>query len=319
MLLVFGSVNLDIAFHTEALPQAGQTVLGGDCRVSPGGKGANQAHAAQRDGMQTTFVGAVGTDAMTAQALELLERSGVDLSLVQRLPGRTGCAGIVVDARGENQIVVAPGVNRELRADHVPEATLARAGALLLQMETDPAQAAALAQRARRLGCPVILNNAPAHALDPEFLQSLDVLVVNEGELALTARGAGVAATDATGLVQALARRFALTAVLTLGSRGVAACAPASMPLYLPASRVDVLDTTGAGDTFCGVFTAGLVRKLPLKDALARAVVAAGLSCTRHGAQIAQPLREETDRALAGYSSLAGTDPAMHPGYSGSG
>ena len=301
MLLVFGSVNLDIAFHAEVLPQAGQTVLGGACRVSPGGKGANQAHAAQRDGMQTTFVGAVGADAMAVQALDALGRAGVDLSLVQRLPGQTGCAGIVVDARGENQIVVAPGVNRELRAAHVPEDTLARAGALLLQMETDPAEGAQLAQRARRLGCPVILNNAPAHALEPALLQSLDVLVVNEGELALTAHSAGVQAADAHGLVQALARRFAITAVLTLGSQGVVACAPGVAPLHLPASRVPVLDTTGAGDTFCGVFTAGLVRKLPLPEALARAVVAAGLSCTRHGAQVAQPVREETDRALAAY------------------
>lgn len=299
MLLVFGSINLDIAFHGERLPTAGETVLAGSYRISPGGKGANQAHAAQRYGLATRLVGAVGDDAFAARALQQLQAAGVDLGALQRLPGQTGCAGIMVDARGENQIVVAPGVNLALRASHVSDAALASARALLLQMETDAAENAALIGRARRHGCKVVLNNAPARPLAPQLLQALDVLIVNQTELATTAQAAGVAAGDAPAQVRELAQRFALTVVLTLGADGVLACAGYEAPLQLPALPVAVLDTTGAGDTFAGVFTAALVEQRALHDALRRGVVAAGLACAQAGAQTAQPDRAAIEAALS--------------------
>jgi ribokinase len=251
--------------------------------------------------MKTTFIGALGTDSMAAQASTLLEQAGVDLNWLQHLPGQTGCAGIVVDSNGENQIVVAPGANQSLRAAHVPDSVLAGADALLLQMETEPLENAALAERAKQHGCLVVLNNAPAQPLQPELMRVVDVLIMNQHELAVTANALEIKDGDATDQLQLLAERFSLTSVLTLGERGVVACKPNASPVTLPASHVQVVDTTGAGDTFAGVFTAALVKGSTLEDALARGVVAAGLSCSQHGAQIAQPLRDETDLALAAY------------------
>ena len=165
MLLVFGSINLDLSFDCARLPAAGETVLAKGCLMSPGGKGANQAHAAQRYGVPTRLVGAVGTDAFAAPALQGLRDSGVDLSLLCRHEGATGLASIVVDAQGENQIVVASGANLALRHGAVSHAALRECKALLLQMETDAAQNLALVERAQACGVPVLLNNAPAQKL----------------------------------------------------------------------------------------------------------------------------------------------------------
>jgi ribokinase len=298
MLLVFGSINLDIAFQAERLPLAGETVLGKGYLISPGGKGANQAHAARLYGAEVHMAGAVGRDAFAAHALERLDAAGVDLSGVQQVQAPTGCAGIVVDAQGENQIVVAPGANLALQSRHVADATLARAHAVLLQMETDAGENQLLLQRARRQGALAVLNNAPARALDAAMLQALDVLVVNQGELGATALGAGVAGTDSAQLVRALSARFGLTVVLTLGAQGVLACADSQM-LTLPAFPVPVVDTTGAGDTFAGVLTAALMEGLTLPAALQAASAAAALACTRAGAQAAQPERAQIHALLA--------------------
>jgi ribokinase len=299
MLLVFGSINLDIAIRTRRLPEPGETVLGEAALVSPGGKGANQAHAAQRDGMTTVLAGAVGSDAFAEPALALLRAAGVDLALVQRLHGATGCATIAVDAAGENQIVVAPGANLGLRADHVPEHVLCSARAVLLQMETPPEQNALLLARARAAGCLTLLNNAPAQPLDANLLATVSLLVVNERELRDTALGEQLAlGAPAHETLVALARRHGLTVVLTRGAEGVLASEAGAAPLEVAAVPVDVVDTTGAGDTFCGVLAAGLAQGAPLAAALRRANAAAALACTRAGAQAAQPERAEIDALL---------------------
>jgi ribokinase len=325
MLLVFGSINLDIAFRADHLPQAGETVLGECYLVSPGGKGANQAHAARRMGVEVGLVGSVGRDAFAAPALARLEAAGVDLSALQRVEAPTGCAGIVVDARGENQIVVAPGANLALRDEHLPDALLARARAVLLQQEVDAAANAAVLARAQARGCLTVLNNAPARELGLEVLRHVDVLVVNAIELAATLRGVGLpglTADDASreGLggpapdearaagnrpddtaarrVQALSQALGLTVVLTRGADGVLACAGGDL-IEVPAFAVDVVDTTGAGDTFAGVLTVGLMAGDPLESALRTAAAAAALACTRAGAQVAQPSADEVRALLA--------------------
>ncbi len=298
MLLVFGSINLDLAFSAPSLPLAGQTVLGTGMSASPGGKGANQAHAAQRYGLATALVAAVGDDDFARPALARLVAAGVDLSGLQRLPGATGCAAVVVDACGQNQIVVAPGVNLALRQDAVTEQQLARARALLLQMETDPAQNLALLSRARRHGCLTALNNAPAATLPAAVLGALDLLIVNEGELQRTAAGAGLGADSPAGLLRAIAALGPARVVLTLGAAGALAWDHGAL-LQVEALAVQALDTTGAGDTFSGVLVAALVEGRTMADALARARTAAGLACTRPGAQSAQPDRAEIETALA--------------------
>jgi ribokinase len=210
----------------------------------------------------------------------------------------------VVDGQGENQIVVASGVNLAARADLVPHDVLARANVLLLQMETDYSQNAALALRARQCGCPVVLNNAPAKPLGVDLLQALDVLIVNQPELTMTTQILDMSADDPGVLVQALAQRFSFSVVLTLGGQGLIACRPGEQPMMLPAMHVQVVDTTGAGDTFSGVFAAALARQQTFEEALVRGLVAAGLSCTRPGAQLAQPKAEDIDAALATYQNL---------------
>ena len=298
MLLVFGSVNLDIAFSAERLPLAGETVMGSGYLVSPGGKGANQAHAARLFGGSVTLAAAVGRDAFAEPALARLAGAGVDLAQVQRLDAPTGCAGIVVDARAENQIVVAPGANLALASHHVSDATLSMAQTVLLQMETDPAQNADLLARARAAGCQTMLNNAPARRLTPEVLALLDVLVVNETELAATVEGAGIPAKGARAQVEALASRFGMAVVLTLGAKGALACA--EHQVHAVASfPVDAVDTTGAGDTFTGVLAAARMEGQGWPQALRTAAAAAALACTKAGAQVAQPTRAEVNALLA--------------------
>ena len=298
VLLVFGSINLDIGFSAQRLPAAGETVMGSGYLVSPGGKGANQAHAARLFGAPVMLSAAVGRDAFAAPALERLTAAGCDLSQVQALDAATGCAGIVVDAHGENQIVVAPGANLALRSDHVSDATLAAARTVLLQMETDPQQNAALLARARAAGCRTILNPAPARPVGPELLRLLDVLVVNETELAATLGGAGIGAEGRPAQLADLAERFGMAVVLTLGGEGVLACVGGVMH-QVPAFAVKVVDTTGAGDTFTGVLAASLMEGQDWPQALRTASAAGALACTRAGAQVAQPTRAEVDTLLA--------------------
>jgi len=220
------------------------------------------------------------------------------LDTVQRLRGATGLASIGVDAQGENQILVAPGVNLALRHEAVSDALLRRCGAVLLQGETDPAQNLAVLERARQLGVSTLFNNAPAQDLSPRLLRSLDVLIVNAHELQRSAVSCGITQGGPMDWLAELADRHALTVLLTLGEQGVAVRAD-GRTLQLPANPVEVVDTTGAGDTFAGVFAAARCEGRELHDALSRAVVAAALACTRPGAQQAQPSREEIEARLA--------------------
>lgn len=297
MLLVFGSINLDLGWRVARLPGAGETVLAHDVSASPGGKGANQAHAAELQGVPTTLVGAVGDDAFADAALQGLRAAGVALDGVARQPGPTGLAGIAIDAQGENQIVVAPGANALVRHTQVSDTLLQRSAALLLQGEVPAEQNEALAARVQRLGVAVLLNNAPARPLPESLLQAISVLIVNRHELQRSSPG--LPADDAAA-VQALAARHGIDVLLTLGAEGVLAQVQGRR-YVLPAHRVTVADTTGAGDTFAGVFAAARVQGLGPEAALERATVAAALACLRPGAQSAQPGQQAVDAALPAY------------------
>lgn len=297
MLVVFGSINLDMGWRVARLPGAGETVMAQDVSASPGGKGANQAHAAALQGVPTTLVGAVGDDAFADAALQGLRAAGVALEGVARQPGPTGLAGIAVDAQGENQIVVAPGANARVQHTQVSDALLQCSAALLLQGEVPAEQNEALAIRARRLGVPVLLNNAPARPLPEALLRAVTVLIVNRHELHLSAPG--LPADDAAA-VDALAARHCIDVLLTLGAQGALAHLQGRRWRF-PAHRVAVVDTTGAGDTFAGVFAAARVQGLAAELALERATVAAALACARPGAQAAQPDRDAVEAALPAY------------------
>jgi ribokinase len=256
MILAFGSINLDLIFPLPHLPAAGETVLGPAMTIEPGGKGANQAVAAARDGGRVVFAGAVGADALAQDALRLMRATDMDISRVVTAESATGCAAICVDPAGRNLIAVASGANLAARADQVEPALLGPATTVLLQMEVPRAETEALIRRARAAGSRIVLNLAPAAALDEAALRAVDVLVLNEGEAAFLAARLGCPATAV-----ALHARLGVTVVITLGEQGLEVALPGG-PLRLPAHKVHAIDTTGAGDCFTGVLAAALDRGL---------------------------------------------------------
>jgi ribokinase len=347
MILVAGSANLDFVVRAAHIPGPGETVLGRGFQTFPGGKGANQAVACARaGGMPTHLLLALGDDA-AAHALEAsLAAAGVVQHVVRCAGVPSGCAFICLADDAENAITVAPGANERLAPADLPP--LAGFTHLLLQLETPIETVTAYAQAARAAGVTVVLNAAPARALPAALLDAVDVLVVNEGELAAIA-GIGAASgrkkandanadadadadaddadadadTDAAGgaadrIEAALARVTVPTVIVTLGARGCRARHKGAS-IVLPAFAVEPVDTTAAGDTFCGALVAALSEGRegvdarpdaslvaladtlpdPLPDALRRASAAAALACTRLGAQASIPTRAEVDAFLA--------------------
>jgi ribokinase len=288
MIVVFGSINIDLVIAAPRLPAPGETVLGESYRLVPGGKGANQALAAARDGSRVRLAGAVGKDGFADAALALLRAAGVELTLARSDDRPTGCAAITVAADGANMITVAPGANLLARAAMVPDMLLGPGTTLLLQLEVPVDEVMGLAERAKRRGSRVILNPAPAQPLARERLSSIDVLVANESEAA--ALGAPPAA---------LARAVGCTVVVTRGASGATAYPAQGGEIAVPALPVTAVDTVGAGDTFAGVLGAALDGGLALPAALRRASAAAGLACTLPGAQPSMPSRMAIDAAVA--------------------
>ena len=289
MILVFGSINLDVLVPVGLLPRPGETVLGGDYALLPGGKGANQALAACRAGAAVVMAGAVGNDAFAALALETIGGDGVNLTLVRRVERPTGVALIMVDdRRGENLIAVAPGANREALAASVPDSALGPATMLVCQMEVPTGESWALIRRARRAGAGTVLNLAPAGPIDPGLFAEIDVVVANAGEAAAL----GAEPAD-------VARRLRQALVVTRGGDGSTAYLSDGSRIETPALAIAPMDTTGAGDTFVGVLAAGLDGGLALSAVLRRASAAAGLACLGRGAQGPMPERAEIDAATA--------------------
>ncbi len=299
MLLVFGSINLDIVVRVPHLPAPGETVLGGAAAHEPGGKGANQVHAARLFGADARLVGAIGSDPFGTQALQRLRTAGVDLSGVRTVPGAaTGLACISVSESGENAITVAPGANALVAAHWVTDSTLRGCGALLLQGEVPPAESLALARRCRALGGIVLMNPSPMpeQDLDPG---AVDWLIVNTTEMAQLCARHGIDDGERLARGRRLAQRQRCALLMTLGAGGALIVQPEGAHLQCPALPGDIVDTTGAGDTLAGVFAAALALSLPLDLALRHAVAASGLACRRPGAQAAQPDRASIEAALA--------------------
>lgn len=305
MIVVFGSMNADLVFRVPSLPRAGETVMAPAYEVIPGGKGGNQAAAAARAGAEVRMAGQVGDDAFGRLLVSSLEGAGVDVSAVVAGTTRTGCAAICVDPQAENQIAVAGGANLEARSADVPDGWLSPKTILMMQMEVTPDENWALAARARKAGARVILNAAPATTLDGAAFGLLDVLIVNEIEAITVAGAAGVANHEPDGAAQALAERFGIACIVTLGGRGAAGFEGGRRHFADPLPVVPV-DSTGAGDAFCGVFAASLDAGMGFDEALRRAGVGGALACTRVGAQTGMPAAAEIDARFADGSR--GTD-----------
>lgn len=296
-VLIVGSSNTDLVCRGPRLPVAGETVIGSSFAVFPGGKGANQAVAAARAGAAVAFAGAIGADDFGRARLAELRAEGVDTAQVTVVPdAASGVALIVVDERGENQIVVVPGANARLTTGAVDAALAARApDALGLVLEV-PLDVVAHAARVAPDTTRVVLNAAPFDPAIGAFLDQIDVLVCNATEAAgLLQRE--VTAEHATDAVQALLRHGCGAAVITLGSRGAVA-ADASGVFRVAAPAVHAVDTTGAGDACCGALLAWLAGGATLRDVVRAGVAAGALAVTREGAQPSLPWRAEVERLL---------------------
>jgi len=289
MVLVAGSANLDFVVRAPRIPAPGETVLGRDVQTFPGGKGANQAVACARaGGARTSMVLALGRDAYAQPLKASLHSAGVVL-YAQEFEGiATGTAFICVSDDAENAITVAPGANAQLGPAHLP--ALDGYSHLLMQLEIPMPTVHEYATRARAAGLQVALNAAPAQSLSPALLALVDILIVNEGELHALAGTRGT-------IAQALAALPCTLVVVTLGARGVVARSYNSM-VYQPGFPVHAIDTTGAGDTFCGVLVAKLSQQQTLADALRHASAAAALCCTQVGAQSSVPQAQAVESFL---------------------
>ncbi len=287
-VVVAGSANMDLIATAPALPRPGETVLGRDFAMVPGGKGANQAIAASRAGGTCTFLGAIGSDSFGVTLRARLTASGVDTSLVRTAYGVSGVAVIMVDGAGENAIVVTPGANASFSGLTAPElAAIAAADILVCQLEVPVETVTAAAVAAHAAGARVVLNAAPARPLPAELLAAVDLLVVNEGE-AVTLAGRG--RDDPAALLGTVPR-----AVLTLGADGAWYADREGTPSLIPAPVVPTVDSTAAGDAFTGALAVAWGEDRPILDAV-RWACAAGAACVRRlGAYHALPQRAEID------------------------
>ena len=300
MVIVFGSINIDIAVSLDRLPERGETVLGHGCVISPGGKGANQAHAARRAGAEVAMVGKTGADAFASAALARLQAEGVGLDRVEDSDEPTGCATIwVEEGTGASTIAVASGANMHVTHTQVPDELLAGEPTVLLQHEVPRDENRRLVERAARRGCRILLNAAPAFPVPEDVLAAVDLLIVNEIEIAQVAAHAGGGDEPPERLPEWLARRFGLTVAATYGGAGTL-CHTGHEAIRTPALSIEPVDTTGAGDTFCGVLAATLDAGRSVRDAARYATAAGSLACTRAGAQSSQPAWPEIAAAAAG-------------------
>ncbi len=312
MIVVVGSLNMDLVVPVQRFPAPGETLLGGDYARHPGGKGANQAVAAARAGGRVSMIGRVGEDAFGTALVGALRHDGVMTDAVVRLQDvPTGVAFISVAADGQNVIVVSPGANARLRPDDLDPDDLADADVVLLQLEVPLDTTLAAASLGRAAGARVILNLAPAQTLEPAALADVDVLLVNETEAAaLTERSADEVARAPEAAAAALAERVPAV-VLTLGAAGAVwaiaatdgAGSRAGTSGEATRGRVDghtieAVDTTAAGDAFAGALAVRLAADVPLGEAVRFANAAGALAATRPGAQPSLPTAAEIEAFL---------------------
>lgn len=304
MIIVFGSINMDVRMRVKDFPRPGETILSPSYEMSPGGKGANQALACARGGVKTALVSKVGDDGMGTRILNNLRRNEVMTSGVATsdiLP--TGMAFATGNAKGENQIIVASGANGDLSAAQVPDEILKPGNILLLQMEVPLQENINLMERAQKNGTKVILNLAPAFHIPQKALDLVDCLIVNELEARMIAEVTGVnPQQDLMVIARALAAKGKLDCIITLGEKGSIAVGDNGSAWRVPALAIpEVVDTTGAGDCYCGTIAAALHNKLALGSAMRRAAVASSLSCMKKGAQDAYPFIAEVEEALESF------------------
>ena len=294
-IIVIGSVNTDIVANASTLPSAGETVMGTDFFVSAGGKGGNQAVAAARLGADVTMVGNLGTDAFGDQAIERLKKENINCKQVTRDSEQaSGVALISVNQWGENQIVVVPGANATLSAEHVENAfsNITKGSIILLQLEIPLASVARAIELGIKNDCRIILDPAPAQGLSPSLLENIFLLTPNETEAEILSGIKVTGESSAKEAASALLRLGVHNLAITLGGGGVL-LASKNEYLLIPAIEVEAIDTTGAGDCFNGSLASELAKGNELSQSIEFACRVASISVTRAGAQDAMPFSHE--------------------------
>lgn len=299
-IVVVGSSNTDMIIKTTRLPGPGETVLGGRFLMAPGGKGANQAVAAARAGGRVHFIARVGGDLFGDSALQGFRRDDIHVNHVLIDDGaHSGIALIIVNEDGENSIAVASGANARLSPDDIRRArdTIGRAGILLVQLEIPMETVEEAVRIAAEFGAKVMMNPAPARALNPGLLQRIDYLTPNENEIENITGIRVETEKDAAAAARLLLQHGVKTVLITLGHRG-AYVAGEGIQQLVPGFQVEAVDSTAAGDIFCGALAAAVAENKPLLDAVRFANAAAAISVTRMGAQPSAPNREEIEAFL---------------------
>ncbi len=300
-IAVIGSINMDLVFRTPRLPVTGETLCGHAFHQIGGGKGANQAVAAARQGAMVQFIACVGNDANGALSLSQLQAEGINTTHITCTSQEaTGVAGIFVDDNGNNSIVIAPGANALLSVAHIEAAQhiIQNSQLLICQLETPLPTITYAIELAARQAIPVIFNPAPAYALPDTLLASVSYLILNETE------AQHITGIPVTGLSSAflaseqLLSRGAHAVLLTMGEQGVC-ISELNNSRHFPAIKTNVIDTTAAGDTFVGAFAAGIAQGLSIDQSATEAQYAAALTVSRLGAQTSIPHRYEVIALMA--------------------
>jgi ribokinase len=299
MILVFGSLNVDLVARVPVIPGPGRTVLAPSYQIHFGGKGANQAVAAARIAGpgQVRMAGRLGQDVFGEEALKNLSCNGIDTSQIVRVHEPTGCAFIAVDPSGENAITVASGANNTARAADISDALFSADTVLVLQMEVPYSESLRVARKTKSANGKVVWNLAPVPdqmtgAMIRDLLEATDYLIVNEHEALDVAAALGAGVADFEAACSWLARSGGLTCVVTAGAQGALAVTADNTRFRAPSPSISPVDTTGAGDTFVGAFAAMIDEELPLQKALEVGCEAAALSCLKAGAQHGMPTRD---------------------------
>jgi ribokinase len=293
-VLVFGSLNLDLVTYADKLPAIGETIVGEKLLKFPGGKGLNQAIAARRAGSEVLMVGSIGNDADGDYLFDILKSENIDPKFITKTSEQTGIAVIEVSKSAENRIIIIAGANSKTRFSNKVLTSSPSVTVSLAQLETPIAEVAKFIHESKAAGKITILNPAPIQKLDQQLLQDTDYLIANETEASFLIGSAveHLSKDEALTIARQLQKNGSKKVIITLGEQG-SVYLDQEKELFTPANKVKAVDTTAAGDAFCGAFATAISENKPVEYALKFASAAGGLAATKAGAVPSLPTQQE--------------------------
>ena len=293
-VLVFGSLNLDLVTYADRLPAVGETLVGEKLLKFPGGKGLNQAIAARRAGSEVLMVGSIGNDADGDYLFDILKSENIDPKFITKTSEQTGIAVIEVSKSAENRIIIIAGANSKTRFSNEVLTSSPSVTVSLAQLETPIAEVAKFIHESKAAGKITMLNPAPIQKLDQQLLQDTDYLIANETEASFLVGSAveHLSKDEAVTIARQLQKNGSKKVIITLGEQG-SVYLDQEKELFTPAYKIKAVDTTAAGDAFCGAFATAISENKPVEYALKFASAAGGLAATKAGAVPSLPSQQE--------------------------